>query len=94
MKFSELQSKYVHYLSLGRNQLISVEKNDGTEGIGYVVGFSSGLFEIKSILGDGKDLYGKNKLFTSERSQYQLTISTIKDIKKLDITMLGEIYGL
>ena len=94
MKFSELQSKYVHYLSLGRNQLINVEKNDGTEGIGYVVGFTSGLFEIKSILGDGKDLYGKNNLFVSERVRYQLTISTIKDIKKLDITMLGEIYGL
>ena len=50
--------------------------------------------QIKSMLGDGRDLYGKNKLFNKERSQYQITISTIKSIRKLNISTLGEINGI
>lgn len=94
MKYQELQQQYQLYLSLGRNQLIKITKEDGTCGIGYVVGFSSGMFEIKSMLGDGRDLYGKNKLFNKDRSRYQITISTIKSIKKLNISTLGEINGI
>ena len=94
LKYSELNSEYIHYLDLCRNQLIKVVKNDGSEGICYTVGFSSGMFEVKGLIGDGRDIYGNCKLFEKERTQYQLTISTIKDIKKLDITILGEINGL
>ena len=94
LTYNELKMQYQFYLSLGRNQLVEITKKDGTIGIGYVVGFSSGLFEIKSMLGDGRDLYGKNKLFSKERSQYQLTTSTIESIKKLNISILGEINGV
>ena len=94
LKYTELQEKFNLYLSVGRNQLIQITKKDGTSGIGYVVGFSSGMFEIKSMLGDGKDLYGENQLFSNPRSQYQITISTIQSITKLDISVLGEINGL
>lgn len=93
MKYQELQ-QYQLYLSLGRNQLIKIIKEDGTCGIGYVIGFSSGMFEIKSMLGDGRDLYGKNKLFNKNRLRYQITISTIKSIRKLNISTLGEINGI
>lgn len=94
MRYKELNQNYNFYLSLNRNQLIEVTKKDGTTGIGCVVGFSSGMFEIKSMLGDGKDLYGDNKLFNKERTRYHLTISTIESIEKLDISILGEIHGL
>ena len=52
------------------------------------------MLEVASVTGDGHDLYGQGKLFEKERSQYQITISTIKEIKKLEITKLGEINGL
>lgn len=94
LKYRELNESYNLYLSLTRNQLIEVIKNDGTEGICYTVGFSSGMFEVKGLIGDGKDICGEDNLFVKERSRYQLTISTIKDIKKLEITTLGEINGL
>lgn len=94
LKYSDLKEKYNLYLSLGRNQLVKVTKKDGISGVGYVVGFSSGKFEIKSMLGDGKDLYGDAKLFNKEQGQYQITISTIQSISKLDISILGEIDGV
>ena len=95
LKYSELNSEYIHYLDLCRNQLIKVVKNDDSEGICYTVGFSSGMFEVKGLIGDDKDICGDKNLFDKERdSQYRLTISTIKDIKKLEITILGEINGL
>lgn len=46
------------------------------------------------MLGDGKDLYGDAKLFNKEQGQYQITISTIQSISKLDISILGEIDGV
>lgn len=94
LRYSKLNEEYIHYLDLTRNQLIKVAKKDGTEGICYAVGFSSGLFEVKGLIGDGKDIYGNNNLFETQRNQYQITVSTIKDIKKLEITTLGEINGL
>lgn len=95
LKYSELNKEYSHYLDLTRNQLIKVVKNDGTEGICCTVGFSSGMFEVKGLIGDNKDICGENNLFANERdSQYRLSVSTIKEIKKLEITVLGDINGL
>ena len=94
MKYSQLQKQYKLYLQLGRNQLIKITQINKVSAIAYTTGFSSGLFEIKSMLGDGRDLYGENKMFSKERSRYQLTISTIEEIKKLSISTLGEINGI
>ncbi len=95
LKYSELNHEYSHYLDLPKNQLIKVFTTNNIEVICYVVGFSSGgLLEVKGLIGDGKDIYGNNCLFENQRRQYRIVISNIKDIKKLDITVLGEICGL
>ena len=58
----------------------------------YIGGFSSGMLEIASSLGDNYDLVGEKELFTSFRdSQYRLTTSAIKSIKKYKLNNLGKI---
>ena len=56
------------------------------------------MFEVKSKIGDGYDLINckldDNQIFSKQRSQYQITVSTIKEIKKLSISVLGEISGV
>lgn len=92
--YSELLQKYDLYVSLRKNDLIEVVKDDETKGIAYVVGFSSGKFEIGSVIGDGEDLIKESNLFNKKMERYQLTVSTIKSIKKLSINVLGEVNGL
>ena len=94
MTYKDMLKKYDIMLKLNKNDLIRVKNKEDKESIGYVVGCSSGLFEIKSKIGDGQDLIGENKVFSSTRSQYQITVSTIKSIDKLSINLLGEISGL
>ncbi len=78
--------------------MIKITTNDGKESIAYVVGFTSGKLEVKSKLGDGYDIIktdlNENNIFNKKLDRYQITISTIKDIKKLSISVLGEISGL
>lgn len=50
-----------------------------------VVGFSSGMFEIYSIIGDNADIDGIHK------DRQQITISTIKSITKIKIDVLGNL---
>lgn len=92
--YKEITMDYDLYLQLSKNDLIQITAKDGNTATGYVVGGSSGMFEIKSTLGDGYDLIGENKIFNNTRSQYTITVSTIKEIKKLSISILGEISGL
>ena len=94
MTYKDMLDKYDIILKLNKNDLIRVKNKDGKESIGYVVGCSSGLFEIKSKIGDGEDLVGEDRIFSTTRSQYQITVSTIKSIDKLSINLLGEISGL
>ncbi len=90
MPFSELVD-YELVSKLYKNDLVYVETKNG-KGYGYVVGFSSGMFEVGSVIGDGYDLVkSQNSLFTNHRSQYQITISTIEKIQKIKINMLGEL---
>ena len=92
--YKSLSNKYTKLYTLSKNQLVYIELKNGKNAICYINGFSSGMLEVASVTGDGHDLYGQGKLFEKERSQYQITISTIKEIKKLEITKLGEINGL
>lgn len=92
--YQYLEKEYIKEFNLCKNQLVYIELNDGKHAVCYVNGFSSGMLEVASVTGDGHDLYGPNKLFEKERSQYRITISTIKEIHKLDISKLGEINGL
>ena len=73
-------------------------ENFDKESVAYVVGFTSGKLEVKSKLGDGYDIIktdlNENNIFNKQLSQYYITASTIKVIKKLSISVLGEISGL
>ena len=98
LSYKELIDNYDLYISLNKNDLVKVVTNDDRESIAYAVGCSSGMFEVKSKIGDGYDLINckldDNQIFSKQRSQYQITVSTIKEIKKLSISVLGEISGV
>lgn len=92
MKFEDLIKNYNLYISLVKNDFVEIELNNGNKGFGYICGFSSGMFEISSYIGDNFDLVGKNNLFLNFRdSQYRLTISSIKSIRKIKLNNLGKI---
>lgn len=81
---------YTLYRNLYPGQHISVIMNTGASALCRVVGFSSGLFEIDSILGDTVDLIEKC-IVKKDKSQLQLTVSTIKDIKLESIDIMGNL---
>lgn len=96
--YSNIVNNYDLYCTLNKNDLIKITTKDGKESIAYIVGCSSGMLEVKSKLGDGYDIivndYNENNIFSKQRAQYQITVSTIKEIKKLSISVLGEISGI
>ena len=97
LKYSDLSYQYQFYESLAKNQLVSITKDDDSTALAYIVGFSRGQLEIKGLIGDERDLYaGNNMLFKKKKKngRYMPTVSTIKSIKKLNISVLGDIYGL
>lgn len=94
INYDNLLDKYEKVIQLGKNDLVKVTNKNNEVAIGYVVGCSSGMFEIKSTIGDGYDLIGETKIFGKIRSQFQITVSTIKSIEKLSINTLGEVNGL
>lgn len=98
VSYTEIVNNYDLYCTLNKNDLIKITTKDGKESIAYVVGCSSGMLEVKSKLGDGYDIivndYNENNIFSKQRDRYTITISTIKEIKKLSISVLGEISGV
>ena len=78
--------------------MVKITTKNSKESIAYVVGCSSGKIEVKSKLGDGYDIVNsninKNNIFNKQMERYMLTVSTIKEIKKLSINLLGEISGI
>ena len=98
ISYTDIINNYELYITLNKNDLIKITANDGKESIAYVVGFTSGKLEVKSKLGDGYDIIktdlNENNIFNKQLLQYQITVSTIKEIKKLSISVLGEISGL
>ena len=55
-----------------------------------IVGYTSGMLEVKSVVGDGIDLV-VSKLSGKIQNQYRLTVSTIKEIKKIRMNIFGEV---
>lgn len=96
--YTDIVNNYNLYCTLNKNDLIKITTKDGKESIAYVVGCSSGMLEVKSKLGDGYDIivndYNENNIFSKQRDRYTITISTIKEIEKLSISVLGEISGV
>lgn len=73
-----------------RYSLVEIEKTDGSKGLAYAAGSSSGTFEVYSPLGDDSDLMASG-LFKSVRERTTLTCSTIKNVKVRSITVLGKL---
>lgn len=94
LPYQKVLEDYELISMLGKNDLIKITLKDGRESIAYVVGFSTGKLEVKSKLGDGYDLIGENNVFQNLITRYTITVSTIKKIEKLSISILGEINGL
>lgn len=98
ISYTDIINNYDLYCTLNKNDLIKITTKDGKESIAYVVGCSSGMLEVKSKLGDGYDIivndYNENNIFSKKRDRYTTTISTIKEIEKLSISVLGEISGV
>lgn len=98
MSYTDMINNYDLYITLNKNDLIKITTKDGKESIAYVVGCTSGMLEVKSKLGDGYDIivndYNENNIFSKQRDRYTITISTIKEIEKLSISVLGEISGV
>ena len=92
--YQQMLKEYDIILRLNKNDLIKIVNKNNEYVIGYVVGLSSGMLEVKSKIGDGYDLRGEGKIFKDQRSRYTITVSTIKSIDKLSINILGEIHGL
>lgn len=94
LPYNKLQDNYELLMCLSKNDLVKITLKDNRTSLAYIVGCSSGLLEVKSKLGDGYDIIGKNNIFNTTRKQYQITISQIKSIEKLRINLLGEINGI
>ena len=98
VSYTEIVNNYDLYCTLNKNDLIKITTKDGKESVAYVVGCSSGKLEVKSKLGDGYDIivndYNENNIFNKKIDRYNITVSTIKEIKKLSISVLGEISGV
>lgn len=90
IKSSDLLKDYIIVSKIKKGALVQIEKRDGSIGNGYVIGFSTGKLEIESVLGDGTD-FVNDGLFSSVLDRYPITVSTIKSIKVLGISILGKI---
>ncbi|MGX8833742.1 type II CRISPR RNA-guided endonuclease Cas9 [Amedibacillus sp. YH-ame6] len=90
LKYSELKTNgFVLYRKLYKNQIIEVELNVGNKGLCKVSGFSSGSFEVGSIIGDNLDIVYQG-LQSKINNQQRITVSTIKSIDVLSINILGD----
>lgn len=98
ISYKNIIDEYELYTTLSKNELVKIINKEGKKCIAYIVGGSSGMIEVKSKLGDGYDIienkFNDNNIFSKERNRYTITVSTIKEIKKLSINVLGEISGL
>ncbi len=91
INFSELNN-YLLYKKLYPGQLINLTTKSG-KAVCYANGFTSGMLEVRSVLGDGQDLIASG-LSGKVKSQYYITISTIISIDKIKINNLGELGNL
>lgn len=87
----ELDSQYSLIASFGRYSLLEITKVDGSKGLCYSGGATSGMLEIYSIIGDDYDLAFSKLASLSDSGRYRLTVSTIRSIKVRNISCLGKI---
>lgn len=94
--------KYTELLHLGYQQILVLEpgdtvdvmtKNMKTNLAVNIIGFSSGLLEVDSLIGDQLDVV-QTGASGKIKERIQITISTIMNIQKIKISNLGEMYEL
>ncbi|MFV0498749.1 MAG: hypothetical protein ACK5NF_01780, partial [Bacilli bacterium] len=85
----QIAENYTQLVSLHPGDLIELEKNDGSKGLCYVVGFTGGELQIGSVIGDFTDLNRDFNIKIAGSSQKKVTCSTIKSIYKKKITIRG-----
>ena len=91
--YSALNKNYEQVLVLSKNDFVEIEIENSNKCYCYINGFTSGKLDIGSYIGDNYDIVGDNKLFNKFYSggQYQFTITSIKNIKKIKLNTLGKI---
>ena len=94
IKYQDMLKQYKVIFKLNKNDLVKITTKKDKVGLGYIVGMTGGLLEIKSLIGDNYNLIGENNLFINKVERYRIVVSQIKSIDKLSINLLGEISGL
>ena len=79
-------------LVLHKGQTIYLETKSG-KGLCQIIGFSSGMLEVESNLGDSYDLLKNGLTAKVDKKQQQITVSTIKSIKPISVDVLGKIHS-
>lgn len=91
MKYSDLHKNgYQLYNKLYKNQIIKISLKNGAKGLCRVIGFSSGMLEIDSIIGDGFDLV-HNGIQSKINDRVKITVSKITNIETIQMDILGNI---
>lgn len=75
-----------------KNQVIKVNLRNGKHAMAKSVGFSSGKFEVKSLIGDNYDLYEGINMNPS-KNRCSITVSTIESIEMVKTNILGEVLS-
>ncbi len=80
---------YKLYTQLYPGQHIEIFMNNGNSTIARVIGFTSGQFELESILGDQIDFISDSVI--EKNMRWKPTVSTIRDIQWRNIDILGNL---
>ena len=90
LNYGDLEKKgYKYEMTLRSTEVVSLKVKEG-ESIVRIVGYTSGMLEVESVVGDGIDLI-VNKLSGKIKSQFHVTVSTIQEIKKIRMNIFGEV---
>ena len=90
LNYENLEKKgYKYEMTLRSTEVVSLKVKEG-ESIVRIVGYTSGMLEVESVVGDGIDLI-VNKLSGKIKSQFHVTVSTIQEIKKIRMNIFGEV---
>lgn len=87
--YKEICNNYINQYFIFKGDLVKITTKNG-EGLVIVIGFSSGMLEVESVLGDNFDTVYKYQL-TNSFERIKLSISTIRKIKKINMDCLGKL---
>lgn len=90
IKYSKLKNKgYEKYLEIKPHNCYKIKFKDNREVKCKITGYTSGLLEIKSIIGDGLDLI-KNGIERTKDDRFRPNVNKIDSIEELKYDILGD----